>query len=125
MHLHDGAAERATIRAAAELAQFLGLALHGVFLEEQALPELAGLPFIREFRLETGAWQRLDRARLADEQQAAASEARRLLDEAAGALGVAGLFDVVTGDPALFIAATSQAGDVIVVAQPRLPAERL
>jgi hypothetical protein len=125
MHLHDGAAERAIIRAAAELAQLLGLALHGVFLEEDALPELAGLPFIREFRLATGEWHKLDRAQLANEQQAAATEARRMLDEAAGALGVMQLFDVVSGDPALFITASSQAGDIIVVAQPRLPAEAL
>jgi hypothetical protein len=124
MHLHDGAGERAIIRAAAELAQLLGLALHGVFLEE-ALPELASLPFIREFRLTTGEWHKLERAQLADEQRAAATEARRMLDEAAGALGVMQLFDVVSGDPALFIAASSQAGDIIVVAQPRLPAEAL
>jgi hypothetical protein len=125
LHLHQGAAEPAIIRAAAELAHLLGLDLHGVFLAEQALPELASLPFIREFRLTTGAWQKLDRERIADEQRRAASEARQMLDEAAGALGIVRLFEVVSGDPALFIAATSQAGDIIVVAQPRLPAERL
>jgi hypothetical protein len=125
LHLRHGAAERAIIRAAAELAQMLGVALHGVFLEDEALPELAALPFIREFRLGTGSWQRLDRQRLAEEQREAAAEARRLLDEAAGALGVTRLFEIIGGDPALFVAATSQAGDVIVVAQPRLPAERL
>ena len=42
LHLHHGAAERALIRAAAELAQMLGVALHGVFLEDEALPELGG-----------------------------------------------------------------------------------
>jgi hypothetical protein len=125
LQLHDGAAERAIIRAAAEFAQLLGLALHGVFLENEALPELAGYAFVREFRLATGAWHRLDRAQLANERRAAAAEARRRLDEAAGALGVMQLFDMVSGDPALFIAASSQAGDIIVVAQPRLPAERL
>ncbi len=125
LHLRHGAAERAIIRAAAELAQMLGVALHGVFLEDEALPELAALPFIREFRLGTGSWQRLDRQRLAEEQREAAAEARRLLDEAAEALGVTRLFEIIGGDPALFVAATSQAGDVIVVAQPRLPAERL
>ena len=86
LHLHHGATERAIIRAAAELAQMLGVALHGVFLEDEALPELAELPFIREFRLGTGAWQKLDRQQLAEEQRAAAAEARRLLDEAAAAL---------------------------------------
>jgi hypothetical protein len=125
LHLRHGAAERVTIRAAAELAQMLGITLHGVFLEDGALPGLAALPFIREFRLGTGSWQRLDRQQLAEEQRAAAAEARRLLDEAAAALGVTRLFEIISGDPALFVAATSQAGDIIVVAQPRLPAERL
>ena len=63
--------------------------------------------------------------KLVEEQQAAAAEARRLLDEVAAALGVTQLFEMVSGDPALFFAATSHAGDIIVVAQPRLPAERL
>ena len=125
LQLHHGATERALIRAAAELAQMLGVALHGVFLEDEALSGLAELPFIREFRLGTGEWQKLDRQQLAEEQRAAAAEARRLLDEAAAALGVTQLFEMVSGDPTLFFAATSQAGDIIVVAQPRLPAERL
>jgi hypothetical protein len=125
LHLRHGSAELVTIRAAAELAQMLGVALHGVFLQDAALPELATLPFIREFRLSTGSWQQLDRQRLAEEQRAAAAEARQLLDEAAAALGITRLFEIISGDPALFVAATSQAGDIIVVAQPRLPAERL
>ena len=125
LHLRHGAAERAMIHAAAELAHMLGLALHGFFLEDAALTDLAALPFVREFRLGTGAWQKLDRGQLVEEQRAAAVEAQRLLNEAADALGVVRLFEVVSGDPALLLAATSHAGDIIVVAQPRLPAERL
>jgi hypothetical protein len=125
LHLRSGAAERAIIRAAAELAQFLGVALHGVFLEDTALAQLAELPFIREFRLGAGTWRKLDRLQLAEEQRTAATEARRMLGEAAAALGVAQRFEIVSGDPALFIAASSHAGDIIVVSQPRLPAERL
>ena len=59
----------AIIRVAAELAHLLGLALHGVFLEEEALPELAALPFIREFRLATRDWRKLDAERIAEEQR--------------------------------------------------------
>jgi hypothetical protein len=125
LHLHQGATERAIIRAAAEFARMLGVTLQGVFLEDEALPELAALPFVREFRLGTGAWQKLDRRQIAEEQRAATAEARRALNEAAAALGVAQLFEIISGDPALFVATTSQAGDIIVVAQPRLPAERL
>jgi hypothetical protein len=121
LHLSYGSAERATIRAAAELAQMLGLALHGVFLQEEALTELTALPFVREFRLATGAWQALDPQRIAQEQRQAVEQARRLFDEAAAALGISFLFDT-DGDR---LSAASRHGDIIVVAQPRLPAEQL
>ena len=124
LHL-QGAPERTIILAAAELAQLLGIALHGVFMQDDALANLADLPFMREFRLGAGGWQKLERQRLVAEQCAAAAEAQRLMNEIAGALGVTQLFEIISGDPALFVAATSQAGDVIVVAQSRLPAERL
>lgn len=125
LHLRYGAAEPVTIRTAAELAHMLGLALHGVFLQDEALNELTALPFVREFRLATGAWQKLDQQRIADEQRAAVNEARRLLNEAATSFGVAFLFDVASGEPRAFFASTPRAGDIIVVAQPRLPAEQL
>jgi hypothetical protein len=125
LHLQHGSAAQSIIRVAAEFARLLGHDLHGLYLEEAALSGLAELPFIREFRLATGEWQTLDRERLAREQSAAASEARRLLDEAATALGVVRLFEVISGDPVLSLAASAQAGDIIVVTQPRLPAERL
>jgi hypothetical protein len=124
LHLRHGAIERAFVRTAAELAQMLGAALHGVFHQDAALSGLAELTFVREFRLGTGAWQPLDRQRLAEEQRAAAAEARRVLNDVAAALGVTQLFEIITGDPALFFAAATQ-GDIIVVAQPRLPAEQL
>ena len=121
LHLRYGSAEQATIRAAAELARMLGLALHGVFLQEAALTELTALPFVREFRLATGAWQALEPQRIAEEQRQAVEQARRLFDEAAAALGISFLFDT-DGDK---LSAASRQGDIIVVAQPRLPAEQL
>jgi hypothetical protein len=125
LHLRYGAAEPVTIRTAAELAHMLGLALHGVFLQDAALTELTALPFVREFRLATGVWQKLDQQRIAEEQRAAVNEARRLFNEAATSFGVAFLFDIASGEPHAFVASTSRAGDIIVVAQPRLPAEQL
>jgi hypothetical protein len=125
LHLRYGAAEPVTIRTAAKLAHMLGLALHGVFLQDAALNELTALPFVREFRLATGVWQQLDQQRIAEEQRAAVNEARRLFDEAATSFGVTFLFDIASGEPRAFVASTSQAGDIIVVAQPRLPAEQL
>ena len=117
LHLRYGSVERTTIRAAAELARMLGLVLHGVFLQDEALAQLVALPFVREFRLSTGAWQALDARRVAEEQRQAADQARLLLDEAAAAFGVSSLFNL--GDE---LSLVSRHGDILVVAQPRLPA---
>jgi hypothetical protein len=120
LHLRYGSVEPTTLRTAAELARLLGLALHGVFLQDAALAQLTALPFVREFRLATGAWQALDAGRIAEEQRQAAEQARRLLEEAAAAFGVSSLFDL--GDE---LSLVSRQGDILVVAQPRLPAEQL
>ncbi len=120
LHLRYGSVERATIRAAAELAHMLGLAVHGVFLQDAALAHLTALPFVREFRLATGAWQALDAGRIAEEQRQAAEQARHLLEEAAAAFGVSSLFDLADE-----LSLVSRQGDILVVAQPRLPAEQL
>jgi hypothetical protein len=120
LHLRYGSVERTTIRAAAELARMLGLAVHGVFLQDEALAQLVALPFVREFRLSTGAWQALDARRIAEEQRQAADQARLMLNEAAAAFGVSSLFNL--GDE---LSLVSRQGDILVVAQPRVPAEQL
>src|SRR5262249_21576627 len=121
LHLRYGSAEQTTMHAAAELARMLGLALHGVFVQEEALTDLTPLPFAREFRLSTGVGQALDPRRIAEEQRQAVEQARRLLDEAATAFGISFLFDIGSDK----VTAVFQRGDIIVVAQPRLPAEQM
>ena len=73
LHLHQGAAERGDHPCGGGTRADAGVALHGVFVQDEALSELAALPFVREFRLGTGAWQQLDRPPLAEEQRAAAA----------------------------------------------------
>ncbi len=87
----------------------LGLAVHGVFLQDAALAHLTALPFVREFRLATGAWQALDPGRIAEEQRQAAEQARHLLEEAAAAFGVSSLFDT----RGRTVAWVSRQGDII------------
>lgn len=113
---HDGA----SLRAAAEFAAQLGAALHGVFVEDEALFRLAGMPFARELRLPTREWRALDAETIAGDFRAAAAQARRMLDQAARALGVAGGFEVLRGDPAACFAALPGAADIVV-----LPAQQL
>jgi len=122
VELCHGAADARTLRAVAEMAALLELDLHGLFVEDEALLGLAGLPFARELRLPTHEWQPIDAGRIAAELRRSAADARRLLRETAAALGVPDAFEVRRGDPAEMIAAVTMATDVVVVAAPAGPA---
>jgi hypothetical protein len=113
------------IRVAAELARLLDLELTGVFVEDAAVFGLSEYPFARELRLPGHEWHRLEPGRIAAEVREAAATARRLLDAHSAPLGVHSLFEVVRGDPAGAVAALSGTGDIVVVVEPGMPADRL
>ena len=116
--LSHGAADADALHAVAELARLLGLVLHGLFIEDEAVLSLAALPFAREFHLGRNAWSPMDQERVAAEFRATAGRVRLTLEAAAAALGVASAFEVLRGDPAEVVAALSRADDIVVVADP-------
>ena len=116
--LCHGAADAETMRAAVEFAQLLGLDLHCLFIEDEAVLALAELPFAREIRLPTHEWSALNAETIARELRQAASQTRRLLDEILRRVGVASEFEVLRGDPAACIATVCQTGDIVIVAEP-------
>ncbi len=124
LDLCHGAADAATMRAAVEFAQLLGLGLHCLFIEDEAVLALAELPFAREIRLPTHEWSPLTADTIARELREAASQTRHLLDEILRGVGVASEFEVLRGDPAACIAAVCQTGDIVIVAEPGLPIAR-
>jgi hypothetical protein len=115
LDLAAASGDRVLLRAAAEFARELGLALHGVYVEDEAVFGLAEFPFARELRLPTREWRPLDAAALAGEFAAAAAMARRLLDEAASAAGLQRAFQIVRGNPAVCLAALAGAADIVVL----------
>jgi hypothetical protein len=125
VELCHGGADARTLRAAAEFARLLGLDLHGLFIEDEALLHLADLPFAREIRLPTHQWHPVEAHRITAELEHAAAEAQRLLRQAATTLGVRNMFEVRRGDPAETIATISSAGDIIVIAAPTGTGARL
>ena len=125
VELGHGAADARTLRAVAEVAALLHWDLHGLFIEDESLLELAQLPFVRELRLPGHEWHKIETDRIAAELRRAAAEARRLLREVGAALGVPHAFEVHRGDPANAFAAVTLATDVMVVAAPTTPAGRL
>ena len=114
VRVRESAAPAPAFRLAAELAQLLELDLEGVFIEDEALLALAGLPFAREISLPGHTWQALDPARILEDFREGAERTRRLLAEAAARLGMASGFSVLRGDPGA-IAAQSLATDILVI----------
>jgi hypothetical protein len=112
--VREGGAPAPAFQRAAELAHLLEIDLEGIFVEDEALFSLAGLPFARELRLPGHTWQSLDAGRMLEEFRDAAERARRLLADAAAALGMASGFSVLRGDLAA-LAAQSLATDILVV----------
>ena len=126
VELCHGATDARTLRAVAEMAALLQLDLHGLFVEDEALLGLAELPFVRELRLPpTREWQPIEAGRIAAELQRSAADARCLLREIAGSLGVPEAFEVRRGDPAEVIAAVAMTTDVVAVAAPAAPVGRI
>jgi hypothetical protein len=125
LDLYQGFANRRTMAQAAELARLLRLDLLGIFVEDEAVHGLAGLPFARELRLPSHEWVLVDADRVAADFRHAAMTARRMLAETAGTLGVASVFQTMRGDPAAAITELLQASDIIVLAEPRTHGELL
>ena len=114
--VREGGAPAPAFRLAAELAHALDLDLEGVFLEDEALLALAGLPFARELSLPGHTWQALDPARMLEDFRATAERTRILLAEAAAALGLESAFSVLRGDPAA-LGEKFLATDILVLVQ--------
>ena len=121
LDLYHGGADAETIRTAAEIARVLGLDLHGLFIEDEALLALAELPFAREFRLPAHQWSPLDTATIGAELRQAAARTRQLLDEIVQSVGVPGGFEVLRGDPATCMTDLCRTGDIIVIREPGTP----
>jgi hypothetical protein len=123
--LPHSALDHASVAFAAELAELMGLGVLGLFMEDEGLAHLAALPQARELRSLGGGWHPIDAAELAAIRGQAAVEARRRFEEAAKTRRVAATFNRAEGPIAEIIGSQSTAGDIIVVIEPRNPAERV
>jgi hypothetical protein len=113
LDIHGPAAPLA--QAAGEFARLLGLDLRGVFVLDEALLDLAALPFARELRLPGYEWQPLDPARLAGEFEQMARQARAAVEQAGRGIGRAIEFEIVRADATL---ALCDPGDILALAEP-------
>ncbi|SPE21114.1 conserved hypothetical protein [Burkholderiales bacterium] len=124
LDLCHGTSDAESMRAAVEFARLLGLDLHCLFIEDEAVLALAELPFAREIRLPTHDWSPIDVSTIEAELRQAANQTRRLLDKIIEGIGISSEFEVLRGDPAACIAALCRSGDIVVVAEPGPPLGR-
>jgi hypothetical protein len=115
----DAAAEnRAAIDTAARLAARAKTPLHAVFVEDEELLHLAGLPFARQVTLAAGS-ERLTRSDAQLHLRAAAETARREVAAAAARYRVEHSFAVVRGGSTIALAAASERDLVVAGAATR------
>ena len=124
MGLHQSTPDRATVRLAAEFAGLLRLDLMGLFIEDPGMFAPAQRPGAREFQLLGRRWRPLESESLTRDIELCALSARRMLDETAKTLGVPSRFEVVRAALREAMTAVSQASDIVIIAEPRNPAER-
>jgi nucleotide-binding universal stress UspA family protein len=85
------------LQAAVRLAAVTGAGLEGVFVEDINLIRLSGLPFLREVRSWSLAEEAISMQRMQRELHTLARHAERMLEQAAGELGVPWSFQVWRG----------------------------
>jgi len=108
------------VEGAAALADRSNAALHGVFLEDENLYRLAGLPFGRQVKLPFVAAQALDHDEIEKLSSAMGAAMRRSLAEAARQRGLGWSFDVVRGFPGAAALAEFEADILIIQEATRL-----
>lgn len=121
--LQSSAPDRA-MRLAVELADLLDLDLLGLFLEDDSLRGLAGIPFVREFRPLGGGWHPLDLDRLTHDLELAARSLERTFTEAAKRLAARSRFEVIRGPVGESLASISSTSDIVMIVEPLSGAER-
>lgn len=109
---------------AARLAASVDARLKGVFVEDENLLSLCGLPFAREVSL-SGEVRAIDTERMLRAMRAQAETARRLLQRIAAEAHVDWSFDVLRGRSLAALAAAARAEDTLVIRSPHARAREV
>jgi hypothetical protein len=120
-----GAMDRELLEISAEMADMLGAALQGVFIEDESLMELAASFRMREFHLLRREWREVEAARMVEDIRLAARSAKQLFQEIALERGITSVFDVLGGSSVQEFLRSTHARDILVVSSPGSPLERL
>ena len=115
----------AAVTVTAKLAELLRIDLVAALVEDATLIDIAGMPGLRELRPLEGGWRPMVPAELAREIEHMAETARRLFAEAVRSCSIEANLSLARGSPADVITSLAMAEDIIVIIEPRNPAERV
>lgn len=108
------------VEAAANLAAAMQAELHGLFVEEEALVDLANLPFAQAFSPRTGRASELDPETMHDAFERRAHACRRALSARAQSAQLTWSFDITRGDALHAVTERATRDDLIVLQQSAL-----
>jgi hypothetical protein len=123
--LPRSASDYAAVAATAQLADLLGLSLVATFIQDTGLADLAALPCVRELRPFGGGWQQIDIVQIERQLEHAAAAAQRLFQETVQTAGIEASFCVAKGSLADVMGSSATADDIVVIIEPRNPADRI
>ncbi|MFZ2467872.1 MAG: hypothetical protein WAW54_05710, partial [Parvibaculum sedimenti] len=115
--LDTNTAAREALSLAARLAASVDARLKGVFVEDENLLSLCGLPFAREISF-SGEVRQIDHERMLRAIRAQAETARRVLQRIASETHVDWSFDIARGRPLASLAASVTSEDTLVIRSP-------
>jgi hypothetical protein len=125
VRLPQSAHDYASLGVTAQLADLLGASVVATFIQDAELAEVAALPCVRELRPLGGGWHPIEGAQLVRQLERAAITARRLFHDVMRPTGIESSFNIATGSVADVMSSSAAADDIIVIIEPRNPAERV
>jgi hypothetical protein len=114
----DAAAGGAAITTALELAQAFAVDLYGLFIEDALVFDAAASPHLRTIEPPALTWRVWSAAENAEAHALAARALERRLLDAAAALGIGAVFQIVRGDPAAALTQRLEPSDLLVFPEP-------
>ena len=114
----------AALKAAAELAASLHAELIGLYVEDENLLHLAGLPFAHEVRSPSATSEPIDSDKMEQDLHLQASQARYALEEAAARVNARWTFKVVRGQVTSAVLAEALKADLLAMGRVSRPLMR-
>lgn len=125
VRLPQNAGDYAAVGVMAQFAGLMGASVVATFVQDVELVEVAALPCVRELRPFGGGWHPIEGPELLRQLELAATTARRLFHDTVRPTRIKASFNVARGPLADVMGASPAADDIVVIIEPRNPAERV